>query len=105
STLDNNFIIARSESNYVHRERLARKLDLYGKDVKDILSSGGNASSFHYIEALHNIRETRAGFTSLLETIDVLATPTAAVLPQKIGVDTVYVDGVEKDLFPETTSI
>jgi len=105
STLQNNFIIATAESNYVHRDRIKQSSELYGEDVGEILRSGKHISSLLYLEALHQIRETKTAFTNMFEEIDVLATPTTAVLPQKIGKNTVNVHGEEKDLFAETTSI
>src|SRR5699024_913957 len=59
STLQNNFIIATAESNYVHRDRIKQSSELYGEDVGEILRSGKHISSLLYLEALHQIRETK----------------------------------------------
>lgn len=94
--------LAVSEAGFIHRENIKSQLDNFGPDVKQILASSKEIQAMDYIYSLKKTEEVKEGFNELFKTIDVLATPSLAIMPQKIGVDDIIVGGQQEDVFSAT---
>lgn len=91
--------ISISEAGYLHRNRIKNHINEYGDDVKDVMKSTKAFTALDYITALKNREEYELGFKALFEEIDVLATPTLPIPPQKIGVNNVKIGSFTEDIF------
>lgn len=96
------FTLAISEAGFIHHENIQSQLENFGPDVKQILASSKDIQALDYIGALKKREEIEQKFTQLFTTIDVLATPSIATMPQKIGVEEVTLAGQLEDLFNAT---
>lgn len=93
------FTLAAAEAGYVHRERMATSLDLFGSDVKAVLESSAGIPASAYIDALQQRQVIADGISAVFDHVDVIVTPTLPTTPKAIGQDEVVIGGVKEDLF------
>jgi aspartyl-tRNA(Asn)/glutamyl-tRNA(Gln) amidotransferase subunit A len=77
----------------VHRSRFAADPDQYGPEVRERLEAAFRVEGSAFLEALAWRRSLLAAALRAFAEVDVLATPSVAVLRKEIGVDTVELAG------------
>ncbi|MBS4199294.1 amidase [Bacillus sp. FJAT-49732] len=93
------FAIGLSEAGFVHEESILSELDSYGLDVKASLENSHSIPAIDYIKALKRKDQLTSQFERLFETVDVIATPTTPITPQKIGEEIVEINGIQDSVF------
>ncbi|MBW8349164.1 amidase [Bacillus sp. IITD106] len=93
------FAIGLSEAGFVHEETILSALDSFGLDVKASLENSHAITALDYIKALKRKNQLTAQFEQLFEKVDVLATPTTPITPQKIGEEMVEINGIQDSVF------
>src|SRR5690625_3024375 len=78
------FTIAIAEGGYTHRDRMKAHMDLYGEDVGQVMESSKSIPAADYLHAMHRRDVITAACDELLESVDVLITPTLPALPKPI---------------------
>ncbi|MCT2537150.1 amidase [Aquibacillus koreensis] len=96
---DVGFIIALSETSFLHQQNIKNKIDQYGSDVKAIMASATGFTATDYLNSLNVIKGYTKQFEEVFKDIDVMATLTMPNTPQDIGVDEIMVNGINEDLF------
>src|SRR5690606_5788411 len=93
------FAIGLSEAGFVHEETILSALDSFGLDVKASLENSHAITALDHIKALKRKNQLTAQFEQLFEKVDVLATPTTPITPQKIGEEMVEINGIQDSVF------
>ncbi|MDX8044623.1 amidase [Gracilibacillus sp. S3-1-1] len=93
------FVLAIAEGGYLHRDNLANKIDQFGEDVRALLVSHEQYTAMDYIHALNKQEQFKSQVDELFVNVDVIATPTLPVSPQRIGAEMVKTNGLEEDIF------
>lgn len=93
------FGIGIAEAGYVHEESIKSALDSFGLDVKASLENSHSIPALEYIKALKRKAQLTAQFEQLFEIVDVIATPTTPITPQKIGQELVEISGTQDTVF------
>jgi aspartyl-tRNA(Asn)/glutamyl-tRNA(Gln) amidotransferase subunit A len=91
-------LIMGAESAAFHDRWLRERPQDYGADVRARLEPGRLISATQYLKAQQARRIMVNEFLKLFEEIDVLATPTVPVLPEKIGESIVHMNGETEDV-------
>lgn len=90
------FTLAIAEGGYTHRNRMAQMKD-YGVDVAGVMEASKSILSSQYIDAVHRQTEISDACEQLLQKVDFLVTPTIPAQPQKIGQDSIMIEGEEEE--------
>ncbi|WP_062110161.1 amidase [Bacillus niameyensis] len=93
------FGIGIAEAGFVHENSIVSALDSFGLDVKASLEHSHAITALDYIKALKRKGQLTVQFERLFEQVDVLATPTIPITPQKIGEEMVEINGVTDSVF------
>lgn len=93
------FGIGIAEAGFVHEESIVSALDSFGVDVKASLEHSHAITALDYIKALKRKEQLTEQFEQLFEQVDMLATPTTPITPQKIGEEMVEINGVMDSVF------
>ena len=88
-------IILLAEAASQHAELLAKHSDQYGRNVIDRFRAGQKIQTEAYIKASRNREVITREFELLFQKYDFYLTPTAQILPPKIGQQIVMVDSTE----------
>jgi aspartyl-tRNA(Asn)/glutamyl-tRNA(Gln) amidotransferase subunit A len=82
---DDRTTIRAAEAYAYHSSRVSSTPDLYQREVLARIRTGADVSATAYIEARRRMERLRREGHSAFETVDVLVTPTVAVLPTPIA--------------------
>ncbi|MCJ8006488.1 amidase [Lederbergia wuyishanensis] len=93
------FAIGLSEAGYVHEESILSALDSFGLDVKMSLENSHSIPAIDYIKALKRKTQLTVEFEQIFEKVDVIATPTTPITPQKIGEEMVTINDIQDSVF------
>lgn len=97
--LDLSFAIGIAEAGYVHEQSIASALDSFGPDVKASLQTSHAITALDYIKALQRKKELTEQFGRLFDNVDVIASPTMPDTAQKIGQETMIINGAKDSTF------
>lgn len=90
-------LILLAEASSVHARRLDQRREDFGDDVRRLLDQGRFVLATDYLNAQRRRRELLESFRALLETVNVIVTPTIPLTAPKIGQQTVTVGGEQMD--------
>ncbi|MFK2825281.1 amidase [Bacillus sp. B190/17] len=93
------FVLAISEAGFVHENSLNTKIDEFGADVRAAVEASRTFSALDYIKALKRKAEITEQFEKLFGKVDVIATPALPDTAQKIGIETININGKQEPLF------
>jgi len=90
--------IDRSEAYLVNRKIIHETSNLLGEETRKRILQGADYKAYEYIIAQDLKLNLTEKFKEIFNNIDAILTPTTPVLSQKIGVETVEVNGVKFNL-------
>ncbi|CAI6075713.1 amidase [Cohnella sp. JJ-181] len=91
--------IATPEVGYVHRERIAASLALYGDGAADTFARSRAALAHEYMDAMRLRAEMTSGLDALFGDVDAIVTPTMPAAPTLLGQEEVlFPDGVSESV-------
>ncbi|MBS4194278.1 amidase [Lederbergia citri] len=93
------FAIGLSEAGFVHEETILSALDSLGLDVKASLENSHAIPALDYIKALKRRAQITIQIERLFEKVDIIATPTTPITPQKIGEEMVEINGTQDSVY------
>ncbi|HEY9212283.1 MAG TPA: amidase family protein [Ancylobacter sp.] len=79
-----------------HRTNLERRFDLYGEDVREGLLQGQFILAEHYVQSLRLIAVKQTEVNELLQSVDVLVTPTTPITAPPLGHRQVSIAGEDE---------
>lgn len=91
--LDLSFAIGIPEAGVAHEKSIQSKLDSFGDDVRGALRYIHSIPAVSYIKALQKREEISWRFDKLFDNIDLIAAPTIPDTAQKIGKETLCMNG------------
>ncbi|MBN2982027.1 MULTISPECIES: amidase [Cohnella] len=77
--------IATPEVGYVHRERIASSLALYGAGAAETFARSRAATAHDYMDAMRKRDEMTRGLDELFRQVDAVVTPTMPAAPTRLG--------------------
>jgi aspartyl-tRNA(Asn)/glutamyl-tRNA(Gln) amidotransferase subunit A len=96
-------LIQIAEATSVHVNNLDARREDYGDDQQTLLDQGRLVTAVDYLNAQRRRRQLSREFYELFDQVDALAAPAVAILPAKIGQNSVVVNGIEVDVRMMTT--
>ncbi|MCR2822789.1 amidase [Lederbergia panacisoli] len=93
------FAIGLSEAGFVHEETILSAMDSFGLDVKASLENSHAIPAIDYIKALKRKVQLNLGIEQLFEKVDIIATPTTPITPQKIGEEMLEINGNQDSVY------
>lgn len=88
-------IIIQSEAYTIHEKNLQKYPDLYDEEVSERLFTGTKPKAYEYANALRMQQYAKEKFHQVLDTCDLLITPTMAIHPPDVGARYVTADRSE----------
>lgn len=79
-----------------HRTNLERRFDLYGEDVREGLLQGQFILAEHYVQSLRLIAMKQTEVNELLQSVDVLVTPTTPITAPVLGNSQIEIAGSQE---------
>lgn len=91
------------ETAYSHKSNKKKYDYMIGGYIKDLLSPGYSVSAFEYIKGIKNKEKVKRNFEEIFKVIDIMATPTLPIIPQKLEVTNIDIKGYKEKVIDSMT--